>query len=105
MAKNTRGSSENPSTSIHFFETGGELLDGETLFDPVMTGDWGCPQLLCFTRETITVAPEITHHGRLYRPAKLDPCLQKAMLLPNLPADYGDLAALLRRTCNLFRLV
>jgi hypothetical protein len=103
MAKNTRGSSENPSTSIHFFETGGELLDGETLFDPVLTGDWGCPQLLCFTRETITVAPEITHHGRLYRPAKLDPCLQKAMLLPNLPADYGDLAALLRRTCNLFR--
>jgi hypothetical protein len=102
MAKTT-GRSSNVTENPEIVDTGGELLDDYTHIDLVMVAGSGEPQLLYWTPETTTTAREIRHQGRLYRPGKLDPSFQKAMLLPSAPADYGDLPVLFQRICDHFQ--
>jgi hypothetical protein len=78
MTKTTNGTTKSSSArECQIVKTGGEILPDDSVIEPVTRADSEELQLLHWKGQTITIAPQIEHRGRLYRPAELNQVFKK----------------------------
>ena len=101
--KSARWTEDNDSNSgSQIVKTYGEVFPGGSLIEPVASATGAQPNLLLSTGNTITIAEQVEHNGRIYQMQELPPSILQATRLPREPVGYGTIHQLFTELADTF---
>jgi hypothetical protein len=87
---------------MHTFTTSSEVFPDGSAIELVGSASSDDLVLLHWDGERASIAPQIQHSGRLYRPIELHASIRRAIRLPSAVADYSPAGALFQEVAGLF---
>jgi hypothetical protein len=90
------GDADNTDTQAgsRIFKTFGEVFSDGSLIELVASANGDQLNLLFWNGESIFIAPQIEHGGRIYQAEELPPSIMRATRLPREPVGYGTILQL-----------
>ena len=90
------GDADNIDTQAgsRIFKTFGEVFADGSLIELVASANGDQLNLLYWNGESIVIAPQIEHGGRIYQAEELPPSIMRATRLPREPVGYGTILQL-----------
>jgi len=84
----------NSETRNQVIRTFGEVFPDGSVIELVASANGDQLNLLCWNGESIVIAQQIEHGGRIYQAEELPPSIMRATRLPREPVGYGTIQQL-----------